>query len=129
MFKSFVPTKEYDLIHELGICGCGNPEIAYKEIHNMLKRSVDPERYDRDKHDKWLIPDYEYDGYILFMAYTLDHNGFLTHGSSIYGAVLTDKGKQLLKVLDEFEKYEYDWDNVNYDMPNMFYVEEGESNE
>ena len=124
MSNTFVPTKEYDLIIELGICGCGCPEIAYKEIHNMLKRATDPERYDRDKPDKWVIPECEHEGYILFMAYTLDHNEFLTHGSSIYGAVLTDKGKELLKALDEFEKYHYDWDRVHDDMPNMFYREE-----
>ena len=28
-----------EIVNELGICGCGNPELAYKAVHEMLKRS------------------------------------------------------------------------------------------
>lgn len=120
---AFVPTREHELINELGICGCGNPEEAYEAVHDMLKRAVDPERF--DNKDKWLIPECEYDCYIAFMCYTLNDKEFMEHGSSIYGSFLTSKGKLLLNAMNEFEKYEYDWESVQYDMPNMFYVEEG----
>lgn len=99
-----------DLIHELGICGCGRPEEAYKAVHEMLKRS---ETYNAIEPDE---------PHVLFMAYTLDNLGFLEHGSSIYSAWLTDKGKDLLAALDIFkEKYEYDWTAAQDDIPNEFW--------
>lgn len=116
MSNTFVPTKEYDLIHELGICGCGMPEETYKAVHDMLKHAFNPYEY--------IIQDCEYEPYMLFMAYTLDNKGFMEHGSSIYAAWLTDKGKRLLIAMDEFEKYGYDPDRIHENMPNMFYKEE-----
>ena len=120
------PTPEYDIIHELGICGCAKPYAAYEEVHKMLKRVIDPGR-SAYPPTEWIVPECEYEGYVLFMAYILNDKGFLDHGTSIYGSWLTNKGKLLLKALDEFEKYDYEWDNViNADTPNMFYVEKGE---
>ena len=101
-----------DLIHELGICGCGRPEEAYKAVHEMLKRVKD--------RGNIIEPD---EPHVLFMAYTLDHLEFLEHGSSIYGAWLTDKGEELLAALDIFkEKYEYDWNAAQNDIPNEFWA-------
>ena len=101
-----------DLIHELGICGCGCPEEAYKAVHEMFKSF---KNYDRNTIDLD-------DPHRLFMAYTLDHLEFLEHGSSIYSAWLTDKGEELLAALDIFkEKYEYDWQAAADDMPNEFW--------
>lgn len=106
-------TEMYDLIHELGICGCGCPEEAYEAVHKMLKmfKNYDRNTINLDEPHR------------LFMAYTLDNLEFLEHGSSIYAAWLTDKGNDLLAALDIFkEKYEYDWNAAKDDMPNEFWV-------
>ena len=55
-----------DLIHELGICGCGRPEEAYKTVHEMLKRTK--------ARGTIIEPD---EPHVLFMAYTLDSLEFL----------------------------------------------------
>lgn len=91
-------------IDSLHICGCGNPERAYKSIHEMLIR------VDRFRSP---IPKEEIDnpnGCMLFMAYMLDDMGYLEHGSSIYGAWLTSKGEELLMCLTDFEKYGYKYE-------------------
>ena len=103
-------TGMYEIIHELGICGCGRPEEAYAAVHEMLIRS---------KTGKLIEPD---EPHVLYMAYNLDHLGFLEHGSSIYGAWITDKGEELLTALDIFkEKYAYDWNSASDDIPNEFW--------
>ena len=105
-------TKANDLIHELGICGCGCPEEAYEAVHEMLKsfKNYDHNTINLDEPHR------------LFMAYTLDQLEFLDHGSSIYSAWLTDKGHELLAALDIFkEKYDYDWNAAADDMPNEFW--------
>ena len=112
-------TKAADLIHELGICGCGCPEEAYKAVHEMLVRTKD--------RGNIIEPD---EPHVLFMAYTLDSLEFLEHGTSIYSAWLTDKGKELLAALDIFkEKYEYDWQAASNDIPNEFWVLEEKNRE
>lgn len=112
MGKFYDCTKANDLIHEVGICGCGCPEETYQAVHEMLKRAKD--------RGSIIEPD---NPYVLFMAYTLDHLEFLEHGSSIYSAWLTDKGNELLEALDIFkEKYEYDWNAAADDMPNEFWA-------
>lgn len=93
--------KYIEMIDDLHICGCGNPELTYKSIHEMLVR------VDRFQEP---IPKEELDnpnGCMLFMAYILDHMGYLEHGTSIYSAWLTSKGEELLKCLTDFEKYNY----------------------
>lgn len=96
------PNKAIEMIDSLNICGCGNPEIAYESIRQMLLRAKDQN----------VITDLDNpDGYMLFMAYTLDSMGFLEHGSSIYGAWITEKGKELLKCLDIFKKYSYKYED------------------
>ena len=114
----YIYTKAADLIHELGICGCGCPEEAYKAVHEMLRRS---------KTHNMIEPD---EPHVLFMTYTLDSLGFTEHGTSIYSACLTDKGKELLAALDIFEeKYGYDWQAASNDIPNEFWVLEERNSE
>ena len=114
------------LINELGICGCGNPELAYKAVHEMLKRSSSKEESTITcamDNDDTAIP------YIYFMAYVLDSLGFLEHGSSIRCSWLTEKGENLLKALEVLEKYDYDFEDALNTAPNEFYiVEEKQSN-
>ena len=110
-FKTFMPTKKYEIIHELGICGCGCPDETYKAVHDMLGK------FENHTGINGETP-YEY-----FMAYTLDHLGFIDHGTCITGSWLTDEGKELLEALADFAKYDYDWDNVVNAMSNEFYYE------
>ena len=100
----FAPTEKLELIHELGICGCGNPELAYKGVYELLKNAKD--RGDLlVKMDEAMLP------YALCLAYMLDNMGFTTHGSSIYGAWLTDKGVKLYDALERVKTtYGFDCD-------------------
>lgn len=110
-----------EIVNELGICGCGNPELAYKAVHEMLKRSSSKEESTITcamDNDDASLP------YIYFMAYTLDTLGFLEHGSSIRCSWLTEKGEDLLKALDVLEKYDYDFENALNAAPNEFYIVE-----
>lgn len=87
-----------DMIEELHICGCGCPDAVYKLIHNTMKEIEEiGVRTDATNY---------YD----FMIYQLNHMGFLEHGSSIYSSYITEKGKELLKSLEEMKKYDYDYD-------------------
>jgi len=116
----FVPSPMSDMIHSLGCCGCGNPEETYEAIHEMLLYYSDINTHSNyPRIYKGLVTD-EVNPYIQFMAYVLDGKGFLEHGSSIIGAWLTDKGKQLLSYMTEFAKYEYEMDDVPQD---LMYVE------
>lgn len=104
--STFIPTENQDLIHELGICGCGIPEEAYQAVLDMLKRAEDR------KNGKLILDNNN--PHELFMAYILDHLGLLEHGSSIYGAWLTDKGKKMLEALEKFAGCEFDF-NLCFD--------------
>ena len=104
-------TDKYELLHELGICGCGMPDETYKAVFEMLKRA-------RDK-GKLIESDSPYE---LFMAYTLDHLELLEHGSSIYGSWLTEKGEKMIAALEVFEKYDFDWNTASNCIPNEFWV-------
>ena len=110
-FKTFIPTKKYDIIHELGICGCGCPDETYKAVHDMLIAF---------KNHADAIGD---NPYKYFMAYALDRLKFIEHGTSIIGSWLTDKGKELLEALTDFAEYDYDWNIAANTMPNEFYYE------
>lgn len=109
MADFYVATKKKELIEELGICGCGCPTEAYKAVHEVLFKMPSLESEEMDNP------------YISFMIYTLNHLGFLEHGSSIYGSWLTEKGRQLLEALDIFAQFDYDWEITMIDSPNDFW--------
>lgn len=44
-----------------------------------------------------------------FMINRLNHMGFLKPGTSIYNSYATEKGEELIEVLDEMKKYGYDY--------------------
>lgn len=110
---------------QLGICGCGRPEDTINVIKDLLNILDKYEKIRDDKtvdfhqtyEDKWKdlnslcgvhIKDNDnYDGMLQFMMYVLDDKGFLEHGSGISGAWLSNEGKMLLYVLNN-----YDLDNL-----------------
>lgn len=95
-------SKWLQTISKLGCCGCGSPEITYEAIHKMLKDFAN-QNWDTDTTD---------DPYKQYMAYILEEKGLAEHGSNIRCSWLTDKGKEMLSALDEYEKYRYEYDEI-----------------
>lgn len=86
------------LVGELNICGCGCPENVYRLIHAVLKEILESRVRVNDEV-----------GYYDYMIYQLNEQGFLEHGSSIFGSWITEKGKKLIEALDEMAKYNYEY--------------------
>ena len=77
-----------------GFCTCGDPDIfmdGLRQYLTLVKMSHD-DRLPEEYRDENLQNDY----YIPYM-YLADAAGLTEHGSSVFGAWLSDKGKDLLK--------------------------------
>ena len=73
------------LIDSLGICGCGTPEPVYEMVRCVLEEIFEEGvNIDRANED----PQY------LYVIYMLNHQGFLEHGSSVFGSFPTEKRKE-----------------------------------
>ena len=96
----FAPNEKVELIDELNICGCGNPEMVYRLIHVVLKEILES----RVRVDDEV-------GYYDYMIYQLNEQGFLEHEYSIYGSWVTERGKKLIEALDEMAKYDYEYED------------------
>ena len=96
----FSPNEKVKLIHELGICEFGNPKMVYRLIHVVMKEILESS-----------VKVNDHVGYYNYMIYQLNEQGFLEHGSSIFGSWITEKGKKLIEALDEMAKYEYEYDD------------------
>lgn len=101
----------------LGICGCGNPEIVFENIYNLLfliknksmwnddltrKESKEYEEYQK-KYDEFLHIEgnKETDWKSLTILYMLDDKGFTEHGTSVYGCWITDLGEWYLLIFED----------------------------
>ena len=92
---------------DLGICGCGSPSEAYEAVHKLLlalQKSSKPSRDWGDWHD--LIDN---NPYALILAYLLDNEEYIEHGTSIRHPWLTDKGLKLIDALNTLQR-EDDYD-------------------
>lgn len=84
--------EEYLWIGILGGCGCGSgdlPEQAYEVLKNFGREHLSKERfsvYDKPEHE--------------VIAHWLDNKELIEHGGSIGGSWLTDRGRELLKVIE-----------------------------
>lgn len=96
----FYPNEKVKLIDELGICGCGSPNMVYRLIHVVLKEILESRVWTDDRV-----------GYYSYMIYQLNEQEFLEHGSSIYSSRVTEKGKKLIEALDEMAKYNYEYED------------------
>lgn len=101
---------------EFGLCGCGDPAGVVRLIKEVLALS--------DKRSKaWAVNDdetargvYKVQQAILaypshsslywHFLYWLDHLGLTEHGTNISGAWLTDKGQEVLALLESVEDLE-----------------------
>ena len=80
----------------LGFCCCGEPERGLKQLRNIL------EILGLDMEDGILGPcDYEDD--TVFYLYLLDKLELTQHEFSVYHSRLSEKGKDILKVLQNLD--------------------------
>jgi hypothetical protein len=98
----FHSTEADFLASQLGICGCGRPEVALKYIYDsmmLIEHLTNGQDVNADCwYEEWKAARFAHfggDGAEYFMWYWLDHNGYTEHGSSVPGW-LTDDGKLLL---------------------------------
>lgn len=92
---------------DLGICGCGSPSEAYEAVHKLLlalQKSSKPSRDWGDWHD--LIDN---NPYALILAYLLDNEEYIEHGTSIRHPWLTAKGIKLIEALNTLQTEDYDF--------------------
>ena len=97
----YTGNEKVKLIDSLGICGCGTPKTVYEMIKRVLdgvlEEGVNVDRAEKD-------PQY------LYVIYMLNHQEFLSHGSSVFGSFLTGRGKMLREALYEFSLCDYDYE-------------------
>lgn len=86
--KEYSPSLEtYIMVDVLGFCGCGRPGAILSGLEKYL--GVTEKR------------EYLEDENFLLYAYVADRAKLTDHGISVYGAWLTDKGKEVLNLLRE----------------------------
>lgn len=119
----YVPSPMQEMLSKLGCCGCGCPEDTYAEIHKMLKYYSE-DIMTRKTPESWGVENISDNPFIQFMAYILDNQEFIGHATRIDFGWLTTKGEELLRYLELFAVYKYEWDDVP---DNIFYVEEEET--
>ena len=84
--------EDYICIEYLDTCGCGSPAENATYIRDMLQRNVGKDSWNHVKYDNFPV---------MFFLYWADHKGFIEHGTTVRCSWLTDKGKELLKILNE----------------------------
>ena len=92
---------------DLGICGCGSPSEAYEAVHKLLlalQKSSKPSKDWGDWHD--LVDN---NPYALILAYLLDNEEYIEHGTSIRHPWLTAKGIKLIEALNTLQMEDYEF--------------------
>ncbi len=74
-------------------CGCGQPTDAAARLRDLL--ALHPLYEHRQEIDE-LVPDI---GTQMILLYTLEHFGLTTHGGSVSGGWLEEKGKAVFEAL------------------------------
>lgn len=82
---------------DLSLCGCGNPEEAWKLIHSLLRLFATKEFAYADAIRDLIGTE----GACHFVLSMLDEAGLTEHGGSAWGSWLTKKGEWTLSVLDQ----------------------------
>lgn len=99
-----------EMQNQLGICGCGCPEIVLEGFYDILSKikemtdsiiTVDHliNKYNKiyDELRRWALEDWTH----LQVLYDLDNVGYTDHGSSIFGAWITDEGRDFLIIFED----------------------------
>ena len=79
----------------LGFCCCGEPERGLKRLRSILEAVELWLKYDTR-------PEY-YEDDDVFHLYVLDKMGLTEHGTSVYCSWLSEKGKDILTVLQNID--------------------------
>lgn len=69
------------------LCGCGQPQKCWDALYEYLKNT---NFYQNTENP-----------FELFFMYVIDYLKFTEHGTSIYGAWMADKGKEVLVWLEQ----------------------------
>lgn len=84
---------EVKVMDMLGFCNCANPSFVISQIHDYLKKRENPVDTSNEE---------------LLLAYVCDKAGLTEHGSSVYGAWISEKGRELVKEMENNEFKEDD---------------------
>lgn len=94
---SYDDAADYLWVGVLGGCGCGSADLladkAVAVLKNFELEPTDPSRF--------------YVGENVtneLLAHWLDSKGLLEHGGSVSGSWLTDKGKEVLQLIKDYEE-------------------------
>ena len=99
----------------LGICGCGNPELVFEGIYNLLVVIRDKSEYTNNglSEEETNKAEEKYKELIgigdnrkvnwtyLAILYLLDDKGFTEHGTGIYGCWINKLGEYYLKIFSD----------------------------
>lgn len=101
-------TEEFEEIYfsEIGMCGCGRPDLVKEFIFKLLKNLKD---YQCDtityesmvENRKTIITETDSDTIFEFVFHIFEHNDLIEHGGSVYGSWFTDKGERFVELLSE----------------------------
>ena len=92
---------------DLAICGCGSPSAAYEAVHKLLLALQKSSKPSKDWGDWYDLVDNN--PYALILAYLLDNEEYIEHGTSIRHPWLTDKGLKLIDALNTLQMEDYDF--------------------
>ena len=105
---------------EIGICGCGTPEVCYKWLKEYL---TDLNTKNWGKYD-YESPDWKY---IQIINGLLENLDIVEHGTTCRCSWLTEKGKKVLEALEYMEKYDFNFSpDHNSEYGKWFWVKEEE---
>lgn len=103
---------DFDLLDELPICGCGRSALAVETYHKLLTAAADfadesptapaepaPDPFEPTDGNETLF-------YVA--AGVLDRIEATEHGTSIHFAWITDKGRRLLALLEQWAESSYE---------------------
>ena len=122
MEKDFIELYEELVYNELGICGCGSPEITVEMIVEYLKHKIEySKKYKIGKDFEFYKKIYDEDSkweenfikenkgaLFLFMLYMLNNKGFMEHGSNVYSSWVEEKGEKLIEYYEKVKQYDFE---------------------
>ena len=93
-------TEAEAMYFSLGLCGCGCPENVHEFLVDCAKAvqaGTETREYDSIRAIEALIKN-KPDVVAEFIGHFLDSKELTEHGSSVYGAWLTERGKQFVEI-------------------------------
>jgi len=101
---------EYELFEEcykffkyekIGLCGCGDPDSVMDKIRVLLK--IIRDNKEEQLQEAFGVSNIYDNELLLFMIYILNDKDILEHGTGVGGSWLTEEGRMLLYVLENFD--------------------------